>query len=161
MISPRRLLTYLEEHDARCWCDLRSEYDKQLDALKQIAGQSEILRDRITEHQGEIKAWQTERQDLERRKGEDFQRSVQPLRAGLPGTQSQLDKQIAIRAHAFDEPTETIRERISATKVMLAEFKRQRRKLERSPEAVAARDRMSEIVRDTQMARLELVRAAF
>ncbi len=161
LISPRRLLAYLEDHDGRCWCDLRSEYDRQLDTLKQTAGRSEILRDRIAEHQGETKVWQTERQDLERRKGEDFKRSVQSLRAGLPETQARLDKQTAIRVHAFDEPIEVVRERISATKAMLAEFKRQRRKLERSPEAVAARGRMSEIVRDAQMARLELVRAAF
>ncbi len=161
LISPRGLLTYLEEHDDRCWCDLRSEYDKQLDTLKKIAVQSEILHDRVAEHQQEIKVWQMERQDLERRKGEDFERSVQPLRSGLPDTQAQMDRQTAIRAHAFDEPIEVIRERISATKTMLLEFKRQRRKLERSPDAVAARSRMTGIIRDAQMARLELVRAAF
>ncbi len=161
LISPRSLLTYLEEHDARCWCDLRSEYDKHLDTLKQSAGQSEILRDRIAEHQEEINIWKTERQDLERRKGEDWRHSVQPLNASQPNTEAQKDKQRAIRAHAFDEPIEVLRERISATKALLAEFKRQRRKLERGPEAVAARTRMTEIIRDAQMARLELVRAAF
>lgn len=161
LTSPRRLLTYLEEHDNRCWCDLRSEYDKQLDTLKQIAAQSEILRDRVAEHQQEIKVWQMERQDLERRKGEDFKRSVQPLRSGLPDTQTQIDRQIVLRTHAFDEPIEVIRERISATRMLLAEFKHQRRKLERSPDAIAARSRMTEIIRDAQMARLELVRAAF
>ncbi len=161
LTSPRRLLTYLEDHDGRCWCDLRSEYDQNLDLLKRIAGQSDILRDRIAEHQQEIQVWQTERQDLERRKGADFKQSVQPLRAGLPDTQARLDRQVAIRVRAFDEPIETIRERISAAKALLAEFRRQRRKLERGPEAVLARNRITEIVRDAQMARLELVRAAF
>jgi hypothetical protein len=158
LISPHSLLTYLEAHDARCWCDLRSEYDQNSDILKRIAGQSEILRDRVAEHRQEINIWKTERQDLERRKGEDFR---QQLRAGLPEIQAQRDKQSAIRAHAFDEPIEVLRERISATKALLTEFKRQRRKLERSPEAVAVRSRMTEIVRDAQTARLELVRAAF
>lgn len=161
LTGPRRLLSYLEDHDARCWCDLRSEYDQNLDILKRVAGQSEILRDRIAGHQQEINVWQAERQDLERRKGEDFKRSVQPLRAGLPETQAQLDKQIAIRAQVFESPIETIRERISAAKSLLAEFKRQRRKIERSPDAAQARSRMTEIVRDAEMARLELVRAAF
>ncbi len=161
LTSPRSLLSYLETHDGRCWCDLCSEYDRQRDALKQVAGQSEVLRGQIAEHQQEIQIWQTERQDLERRKGEDFKRSVQPLRVGLPGTQAQIDRQSAVRAHAFDEPIETIRGRISATKAMLAKLKRQRRKMERCPEAVAARSRMTEIIREAQMARLELVRAAF
>lgn len=161
LISPRSLLTYLEEHDARCWCDLRSEYDRQLSALKQNAAQSEILRGRVAEHQEEIKVWQRERLDLERRKGDDFRRSVQPLRADLPAAQGRIDRQLAFRVNTFDEPIEEIRARISATRMLLTEFKRQRRKLERSPEAVAARDRISEIVREAQMARLELVRAAF
>lgn len=149
--SPRRLMTYLEEHDDRCWCDLRSEYDKQLDALKQMADQSDTLRGRVEEHQEEIRIWQQERQDLERRKGEDFRRSALPL----------TDRQIAARAQAFDEPIETLRERITATRTLLSEFRRQRRRLERSPEAVAARSRITEIVRDAQMARLEMVRNAF
>jgi len=159
--SPRSLMTYLEEHDARCWCELRSEYDKQLDTLKQIAEQSEILRGRVDEHRGELQNWQRERQDLERRKGEDWRRSVQPLLAGLPGTQTQIDRQEAIRAHAFDEPIADIRDRVTATRTLLSEFRRQRRRLERSPEAVAARTRITEIVRDAQMARLEMVRNAF
>lgn len=159
--SPRRLMGYLEDHDGRCWCDQRSEYDKHLDALKQMAAQTEILRGRVEEHGEEVRVWQDERQDLERRKGEDFRRSVQPLFAGLPGTQSQIDRQEAVRAHAFDEPIGILRERIAATRALLAEFRRQRRRLERSPEAVAARSRLTEIVRDAQMARLELVRNAF
>ena len=158
--SPRALMTYLEERDARCWCETRTEYDKELDTLKQIAAQSETLRGRIEEHQEEIRVWQTERLDLERRKGEDWRRSVMPL-LGQPGSQAQIERQGAIRAHAFDEPIDVIRERIAATRTMLAEFRRQRRLLERSPEAVAARGRIAAMVREAQMARLELVRNSF
>lgn len=149
--SPRSLMAYLEDHDDRCWCELRPEYDKALDTLKQIAAQSDILRGRMDEHQGELQGWQRERQDLERRKGEDFRRSALPL----------TDRQAAARAQAFDEPIETLRERITATRTLLAEFRRQRRLLERSPEAVAARSRITEIVRDAQMARLNMVRNVF
>ena len=161
LVSPRSLLTYLETHDDRCWCDLRSEYDQQMDILKRISGQSEVLGGRIDEHRSEIRVWQAERLELERRKGDDWRRSVQPLRTGLPETAAQIDKQIALRARAFDEPIEQLRERITATRFLLCEFKRQRRKLERSPEATATRSRIAEIVRDAQMTRLERVRAAF
>jgi len=158
--SPRSLMAYLEEHDDRCWCDLRSEYDKLLGTLKQSADHSEILRGRVDEHQEEVRIWQKERQDLERRKGEDWRRSVLPLLA-QPGIERQMDRQEAIRAHAFDEPIDILRERITATRTLLAEFRRQRRRLERSPEAAEARSRITEIVRDAQMARLNMVRNAF
>jgi hypothetical protein len=158
--SPRSLMTYLETYDARCWCDLRSEYDKELDILKVIASHSDILRGRIEEHQQEIRVWQKERLQLEQRKGEDWRHSVQPLMT-QPGTEAKQERQIAIRAHAFDEPIAVARERITATRFLLTEFRRQRRLLERSPEAVAARTRITEIVRDAQMARLDLVRNAF
>ncbi|MGI4792395.1 MAG: hypothetical protein ACRYFS_26510 [Janthinobacterium lividum] len=159
--SPRSLMSYLEDHDAQCWCEMRSEYDQELDKLKQIASHSETLRGRVEEHQEEIRVWQKERLELERRKGEDWRHSMQPLMARLPDAQREIDRQIAIRAHAFDEPIDEIRERITATRIMLSEFKRQRRLLERSPEAVAVRARIAEIVRDAQMARLNLVRNAY
>jgi hypothetical protein len=158
--SPRSLMTYLEDHDDQCWCELRPEYDKALDTLKQIAAQSGILRGRMDEHHEEIQAWQRERQDLERRKGEDWRCSVQPLLA-RPDAQAKIGRQEAIRATAFDEPISVLRDRITATRTMLAEFRRQRRLLERSSEAILARTRIEEIVRDAQMARLNMVRNAF
>ncbi len=159
--SPRSLLTYLEAQDDRCWCDLRAEYDKLMDTLKGIAEHSAVLGGRIAEHRDEIRIWQTERRDLERRKGEDWRRSALPLRAGLPDTAAQMDRQAAVRARAFDEPIAVLQERIAATRTLLAEFKRERRRLERGPDAAAARGRIAEIVHDAQMTRLEKVRAAF
>ncbi len=159
--SPRRLLTYLEDQGDRCWCDLRSEYDQLQDTLARIAGQSEILRDRMEAHREEIRAWQTERLDLERRSGEDWRHAVQPLLVKLPDAQTQLDRQLSVRDRAFAEPIEELRERIAATRTMLGEFRRQRRRLERGSEASAARARIAEIVRDAQMARLELVHDAY
>jgi hypothetical protein len=61
----------------------------------------------------------------------------------------------------FDEPLQICFERINATKILLAQFRRQRRLLERSAEALQARAKIREIVREAQMARLELVRKAY
>ena len=116
-----------------------------------MAAQSEILRGRVEEHQGKVRTWQRERQEMERRKGEDFRRMARPL----------TEREIAARAQAFDAPIESLRERIQATRALLSEFRRQRRRLERGPEAAAARARLTEIVQGAQMARLELVRNAF
>ena len=168
--SPRALLTYLEGKNDHCWCDRRDEYDRALAALKEIADHSETLRGRVEEHQQEMSLWQKERQDLERRKGEDWRQNIMPLleaarTAPDPRTaaakQAQADRQIAIRATAFDAPIDVARERIAATRFLLAEFRRQRRLLERGPEATEARAKIAEIVRDAQMARLDLVRDAY
>ena len=168
--SPRQLLSFLEGKDNQCWCDKREEYDQALNTLKEIAGQSETLRGRIEEHEQEMTVWRKERQELERRKGEDWRTHLQPLRQKLRDTentrdaahyQKEIDRQIAIRATAFDIPIEIARERIAATHFLLTEFRRQRRLLECGPEAASARAKLTEIVREAQMARLDLVRNAY
>ncbi len=168
--SPRQLLSFLEGKYDLCWCERREEYDLALSTLKEIAAHSETLRGRIEEHQSEMDVWRKERQELERRKGEDWRTHLQPMRQQLletpeakeaAGWQRQIARQMAIRATAFDEPISIAQERISATRVMLNEFRRQRRLLERGPEATAARVRLTEIVREAQMARLDLVRNAY
>ena len=68
---------------------------------------------------------------------------------------------MAIRATAFDVPLAEARERIAATRLLIEEFRRQRRRLERSPEARQARARIEAIRREAQMARLHLVRDAY
>ncbi len=168
--SPRRLLTFLEGKADLCWCERRDEYDTALKTLKEVAAHSETLRGRIEEHRSEIAVWQRERLDLERRKGEDWRHSVQPLLQKAHSAseakeaaewQKQAERQIAIRATAFDLPIDVARERIAATRFLLAEFRRQRRLLERGPEASQLRARITQIVREAQMARLDLVREAY
>ena len=168
--GPRALMTFLEGRDGVCWCERRAEYDALQETLKGIAAQSETLRGRVEEHREEIAVWRRERQDLERRKGEDWRHTVQPLwrkarEASDPRDAAhfrrEAERQAAIRATAFDAPIRVAQERIAATRFMLSEFRRQRRLLERGPEATAARARLAEIVRDAQMARLDLVRNAF
>jgi len=168
--SPRHLLTFLEGKADLCWCERRDEYDATLTALKEIAAHSQTLRGRVEEHREEMTVWQRERQELEQRKGEDWRHNVQPLlqkARAASGTkeaadwQKQAERQIAIRATAFDRPIDIARERIAATRFLLAEFRRQRRLLERGPEAAQKRARITAIVREAQMARLDLVRDAY
>ncbi len=168
--SPRGLLTFLEGKADLCWCERRDEYDAALKTLKEVADHSETLRGRVEEHRRETAVWQRERQELERRKGEDWRHNVQPLLQkayAAPNAKEagewreQAERQIAVRATAFDAPIDIARERIAATRFLLAEFRRQRRLLERGPEASQARARIREIVREAQMARLDLVRDAY
>jgi len=168
--SPRQLLTFLEGKHDLCWCERRDEYNRALETLKEIAAHSDTLRGRVEEHRREMAVWQRERLDLERRKGEDWRHNVQPLlqKAGASADareaaswRKEVARQLTIRATAFDGPVDVARERIAATRFLLAEFRRQRRLLERGPEAAEARARLTEIVREAQMARLDLVRNAY
>ncbi len=160
----------MEETNEHCWCDRLDEYEQALQTLREIASHSETLRGRMDEHQEELVVWQKEREELERRKGEDWRHNLQPLivkrdAASDSGEaarhQAQIGRQTAIRATAFDVPIEIARERIAATRHLLAEFRRQRKLLERGPEASAARARIAEITHGAEMARLEIVRNAY
>ena len=157
--SLRALLKSLEGRNGQCWCDRLDEYEQALDTLREVASHSETLRGRMEEHRLELSVWQKEREDLERRKGEDWRRTLQPLQQKRDA--AQIGRQTAIRAHAFDEPINIARERIAATRHLITEFRRQRRLLERGPEAAQARAKIAEITRDAQMARLDLVRNAY
>lgn len=166
----RDLMTYLEGKDGHCWCDRQNEYEQALSILKGIAAKSRTLSERVSEHEDQLQMWQEERQGLERRKGDDWRASVQPLREKLAHAEAQgahtetlhrdIARQIATRDRAFDEPLEVCRERIQATKALLAEFRRQRRLLERSAPAQQARAAIASLVADAQLARLDLVRNA-
>jgi len=167
----RDLFTFLEGRDAQCWCDLGGEYEQALSVLKGLARQSDTLRGRVDEHREQLEVWKAERQELERRKGEDWRTHIQPLRERIRAVQGaggdtrpiqrDIDRQIAVRATAFDEPLAVSRERIEATRALIAEFRRQRRLLERGPEAQQARAKIAEITRRAQQTRLELGRQAF
>ncbi len=167
----RDLMQYLEGRDQNCWCERRDEYERALTTLKDIAAKSNTLGGRIQEHREELGVWKKERQQLETRKGNDWRHSVQPIREKIAQAQSHgddtrglerdLGRQLAIRATAFEEPLHVCRERIKATLFLLSEFRRQRRLLERSAEACAARATIKHIVWEAQLARLDLVRNAF
>jgi hypothetical protein len=171
---PRRLrdlLLFLDSQGDGCWCDLLNEYETAQKTLREIAGQSAILGERIAEHRRELGVWRQERLALETRKGDDWRRNFQPLRlrlqeAELSGQDTarlrrDVDQQYAIRASSFDVPLEEAREYIAATRRLIAEFRRQRRLLERSPSALAARARIESITREAEMARLELIHNAY
>ena len=166
----RALLGYLEGRDTLCWCDRLYEYETSLRVLSEIARHSETMRGRMEEHREEMSVWKKERQELERRKGDDWRRHLRPLLQKRDQQlspeeklrcQYQIDCQTAIRITAFDEPISICRERITATRFLLTEFQRHRREMERGADATAARSKIAEITREAQMARLELVRSAF
>lgn len=168
---PRDLMNSLEGRDSHCWCDRLSDYEQALGVLKGIAAKSRTLGERMAEHREQLEMWQNERQGLEQRMGDDWRTNVQPLRERLKraeahgedthGLERDIARQIATRARAFEEPLQVCQERIRATRTLLAEFRRQRRLLERNVEAQQARATIAEIVRDAQLARLDLVRNAF
>jgi hypothetical protein len=167
----RDLMNYLEGKDRQCWCRRREEYEQAIGTLKQIAAKSQTLADRIGEHREEMRVWRKERQGIEQRMGEDWRHSIQPVREKIRQAEAQghdsailqrdLGRQIAIRATAFEEPLHLCRERIEATRHLLAEFRRQRRLLEHGPEAAQARAIIARIVSEAEMARLDLVRSAY
>lgn len=166
----RDLMHYLETQDRECWCERQAEYEAALGILKGIAAKSDTLAARMDEHQNELAMWKNERQTLERRKGEDWRANIQPLREKLYQAQQtgddgesinrSVNRQLALRATAFDEPLALCRERMEATRYMLAEFRRQRRLLERGRDAVQARQVLTTLTTQAQMARLGLVRNA-
>lgn len=166
----RDLMRFLETRDRECWCDRQAEYEAALGVLKEVAAKGEILASRIDEHTQELEMWKAERQTGERRKGEDWRANVQPLRealhqARLAGSETQsiqrrIDRQIAVRATAFDDPLGLLIERMDATRLLLAEFRRRRRLMERDHEAEQARARLRELTMQAEMARLALIRDA-
>ncbi len=167
----RALMRSLEGKSDACWCERLDEYESALGVLKAIAAKSRTLSEREEEHRRELQLWQRERQGLEKRKGDDWRHSIEPLRekifqAERRGEDTRTlvrdrDRQIAIRATAFDEPLHVCRERIRATQFMLGQFRRQRRLLERCVEAKQARALMAHVVQEAQIARLDLVRNAY
>lgn len=167
----RDLMLYLDARQENGWCDRLAEYESALATLKAIAEKSETLRDRIEEHASQKQMWQRERAGLEQRKGDDWRANMEPLRRKIHDAraagqetstlQRDFDRQVAIRATAFDEPIARCRERIRATDALVAEFRRQRRLLERGPEAAQARAGLHSLTHAAQLARLDLVRDAF
>jgi hypothetical protein len=152
-----------------CWCDLLADYERALKFLRENAEKSAILRNRIDEHRDELRIWQKERIELEIRKGDDWRASVLPLMhklADVSGDEAaaidrQLQRQLGIRSTAFEEPLAILKERIDTTKTLIASFRRERRRLERSLEARQARATIAGITQQAQAARLMLVRNAY
>lgn len=167
----RSLMSFLASDNTTLWELHQTDYEDALLALKNIAIKSETLASRINEHEQQWDVWKIERQRLERRKGDDWRTNIEPLReklrdANLQGGNSQalqrdLERQMAIRATAFDDPLALCRDRIDATKALIAEFRRQRRLLERSKAAREARETIALITQQADMARLYRLRNAY
>ncbi len=172
--APRRLrdlLLFLDSLGDGCWCDRLGEYEAAQKTLREIAAEGAVLGEQIAERRRELAEWRRERLALEARKGDDWRQNVQPLRARLQEAemagrdtahlQRDLEQQFVSRATAFDDPLEATRDFIITARHRIAEFRRQRRLLERSPEALAARAQSEAIAREAEMARLRLIHDAY
>ena len=152
-----------------CWCDLLLDYERALAFLRDNAEKSMTLKSRIEEHHEEHRIWIKQRIELERRMGDDWRANVLPLAQALSTAEGQtgadidakIQRQMALRSTAFEEPIAVLKERMTSTKILIASFRKERRRLERSPEALAARAVVARIAREAQAARLMLVRNAY
>ncbi len=171
--KPREIIAYLElaRFDDKCWRCSREKYDEAVDILKAGAEKSAILRDQIEHLRAEIAACKAERLRLEREKGDDYRARLRPLQdrlarlsesseeAGL--LRLQIIEENERRVAAFDARIISFQLRIRAARREIRVLRAEMRLIERSGEAQAARELIAQIVFEAEMAKLELVRAAF
>ncbi|HEX5324693.1 MAG TPA: hypothetical protein VFW40_12970 [Capsulimonadaceae bacterium] len=171
--KPRDIISYLEQadFDDKCWQCHREKYDEAIDILKAGAEKSDILRDQIEHLRAEIAACQAERQRLERESGDDYRdrlRLLQDRLARLPETSDeapvlrlQIIEENERRVAAFDTRIVAFQLRIRAARREIRVLRAEQRLIERSAEAVAAREQIAQIIYQAELAKMELVRAAF
>lgn len=164
------LMKFYNQREQSNWSDKIKTFENAISYLKSNFKHSLTLSDRIDEHYDELKSFQNQRKDLEHRKGEDWRKSVLPLIYQLEAAensdkrnslQAQIERHMAIRATAFDEPIAELRDRIATTKRMISSFRRERKRIERNPEAIAARRTIEQITHEVQTTKLYQVRNAY
>lgn len=170
---PRDIIAFLAQlsSDEQCWPCRQEEYDEAVRLLKAGAEKSAILRDQIEHLRAEIAAWKAERQRLEREKGDDYRARVRPLQDRLarlgeiseeaPVLRLQVIEENERRVAAFDTHIITFQHRIRAAKREIRALRAEMRAIERSAEAVAAREHIANALYQAELAKLDLVRAAF
>jgi hypothetical protein len=169
--KPRDLMDFVEGRDPNCWCDRRADYDRSMQTLTEMAKRSDVLRKRTAEYRDQVRIWKLERQELERRSGEDWRAHLLPLLRDLDALgpedasrtaiEASIARQTKIRASAFEERIAEVRDRIVATRRLVQDFRHERRALERDPAAMSARETIRRVLREAQLARAELVRNAY
>lgn len=171
--KPREIIAYLDTlaADDTCWPCRREEYDEAIDLLKSAGERSAILRDQIDHLRAEIAAWKAERQRLEREKGDDYRNRVRPLQDRLarlgdtseeaPVLRLQIIEENERRVAAFDTHIVSIQLRIRAAQREIRALRAKQRAIERSAEAVGAREHIANVLYEAELAKLDLVRAAY
>lgn len=171
--KPRDIIAFLAQlsSDDQCWPCRLEEYDESVRLLKTGAEKSAILRDQIEHLRAEIAACKAERQRLEMEKGEDYRSRVRPLQDRLarlgdasdeaPVLRLQIIEENERRVAAFDTHIITFQHRIRSARREIRALRMQMRAMERSAEAVAARVHIADVLYRAELAKLDLVRAAF
>jgi hypothetical protein len=170
---PRDLLCLLEERVGGSWAIQRKEYDQLQTYLQDIHGQVARIQEEMSWLYQQIKSLKAERAQTERMKGEHFRQYLMPLReqmwnlharsvrTGAPVQElemlmSQHDPQRA----EFDKRLRTIRDKIHSTWEHLRTLNEQRLSLERDSQTQQVRQRVRQIEREAELARMGLVRNA-
>lgn len=170
---PRELLCLLEERVGGSWAIQRKEYDQLQTHLQEVHSQVAQLQEKMRTLYQQIKSLKAERAQTERLKGEHFRRFLMPLReqmwnlyahgvrAGAPvqELETRMLQHYPQRA-AFDSHLLNIRDKIQANWTQLRELNEQRLQLERDSQTQQVRQRVRQIEREAELARMGLVRNA-
>jgi hypothetical protein len=173
LTSPREVLEFLAERDGEQWRALREEFDRHISLLRDLRRQAEEIHQRIHALYGQIVQWKQEYQRIERAKGENYRQTIKPLKERLweLAQQGITDSPEVERIHAeirqheearksFDRELQQRREWIAEARAEVARLKPQRQQLERGEQNQRARQRATEIERQAELRKMELVRQA-
>jgi hypothetical protein len=145
--SPKALLAYLER---ACLLMSTSEYARARTTLQLLWDQASTLRDQEHALQAEIRQLRTASNALEHAKGNDFRARGSVLDADA----------LAARTEQFDRPLAANRRRVKQLTLQVKQLHRERKIIERSPRAIAARATLQRIEAEAQIAKARLAKNA-
>lgn len=173
LTSPREVLEFLAEREGEQWHALREEYDRHISLLRDLRRQAEEIHQCIHALYRQIEQWKQEYQRIEMAKGENYRQTIKPLKERLwelsqrgITTGPEVDRiHEEIRQHeearkSFDRELQQRREWIAEARAEVARLKPQRQQLERGEQNQRARQRATEIERQAELRKMELVRQA-
>lgn len=173
LTSPREVLEFLSQREGDQWHALRQEYDRDIAILRDLRRQAEAIHQRIHALYAQVEGWKEEYQRIEREKGENYRRTIKPLKErlwelaqqGVTSGEEVIRLHEQIRQHEaarvrFDKELQQRREWIAQARAEVARLKPQRQMLERGEENRRARQRVLEIERLVELRKMELVRQA-
>lgn len=164
--SPRELLAYLSEEHSGDWDDKKREYDTARMVLLTLKDKAQAIQGRVYTLYDQVRRLKTEAMRIEREKGDDFRTRIQPLRERIAATkdpaetellESEIELLQAERMMQYDVEIETRRGSVRYALATVRELKQSRLTLERSNEAVTARETLRRIESEAETAKAELV----
>lgn len=173
MTRLRDLICELELRVGGSWVLLRQEYDRLQSELQGMQAQTERARNETRTIYQSIKLLKAERAQTERDKGAHFRATLLPLREKewelIAQGKSEVEAREALVAEraqflpereAFDQRLNEIKARIEQGWRQVRELNQQRMALERDPTTQQMRQRIRQIDREAELARMRLVRHA-